>query len=67
MKSFVRVASVGLALGLAGCAAIYTSIEPAEDGSFTLTRIDQGFLTVSGAVERCEVSGDRFRCKEVAD
>ncbi len=66
MTKLIRAGLLCVAFSLVGCQGFYTSIERAEDGSYTLTRIEQGFLTVSGSVERCEASGDVFKCKRVA-
>ena len=66
MTNYIRVGLVCVALVLTGCQSFYTSIEKAEDDTYILTRIQQGFLTVSGSVERCEVSGDVFKCERVA-
>ena len=67
MTNFIRAGLLCVALSLVGCQSFYTSIERAEDGSYILTRINQGFLTVWSSVERCEVSGDRLKCTQVAD
>ena len=67
MTKFIRAGLLCVAFSLVGCQSFYTSIEPAENGSYTLTRINQGFLTIWSSVEHCEVSGDRFKCKKVGD
>ncbi len=46
-----------------GCAATFTDIERAADGTYTLTRIQQGFFSVNSKVFRCTERADGFLCK----
>ena len=63
----VRVAGLlaVVCLGVSGCAGAYTNIDRASDGSYTVTKITQGFWRVSGEVYRCEASGGNMTCTEL--
>ncbi len=67
MKSLPRVALIGIALLGTACASFYTSIEKADDGSYTVTRVRQGFWRIYGTVYRCAATttGRSLNCDEI--
>ncbi len=67
MTNLIRAGLLCVALSLVGCQSFYTSIERGENDSYILTRVHQGFWTVSSSVERCEALGDRFKCETISD
>jgi hypothetical protein len=65
--STLLIAAV-LGIGLSGCAATYTNIEPvgdAKDGKYRITEIKQGGMRLKGVVLECEGQGTTMKCKEV--
>jgi uncharacterized protein YceK len=48
-----------------GCATTYTSIQPAGEKSYYITRVKQGFFKVSGALYQCTADGKKMTCSEV--
>ncbi len=67
MTRIKLLALIALALFVGGCQSFYTSIERAEDGTYTLTRFNQGLLTVYGSVESCTITETRMICREIAE
>ncbi len=65
MKLLPAIGVLGICLWGAGCASIYTSIEKADDGSYTVTRIQRGFWTIHGQLYRCDESGGSLNCKKI--
>jgi hypothetical protein len=63
MKRFIILCVSALFLG--GCATTFTSIEPNVDGSYTLTRVKQGFFYVGGNVYRCNAEGKTLSCSVI--
>jgi hypothetical protein len=49
-----------------GCAGFYTNIEKSADGSYTITKVAQGFWRVRGEVYRCEGAGTAMTCRKIA-
>jgi hypothetical protein len=62
MKKLI-VALVGF--GLLGCQATYTSIQPAGEKQYYLTKTKQGFFKVSGVLYSCSAEGKKMTCTEV--
>ncbi|HXT98506.1 MAG TPA: hypothetical protein VN853_19565 [Polyangia bacterium] len=62
--NFAKVLLVFAAL-TAGCASTYSSIAKNEDGSYTLTKITDGFLRVKGSVFHCTGQGQTLNCAEI--
>jgi hypothetical protein len=56
---------VGLLLLGVGCAGVYTGIKRADDGSYTVTKITQGFWRVYGTVYRCTETGTTLTCAKI--
>jgi hypothetical protein len=56
-----------LLVGLAslGCSATYTSIQPAGEKSYFLTRTKNGFFKISGSIYSCTAEGKKMTCTEV--
>jgi hypothetical protein len=54
-----------LLLAGAGCAAAFTSIRKAEDGSYYLTEHKAGGFHQQGRVYKCSPSGDAMNCVEM--
>jgi hypothetical protein len=56
-----------LAVGFAtlGCTATYTSIQPAGEKQYFLTRTKNGFFKVSGTLYSCAADGKKMTCSEV--
>ena len=56
-----------LTIGFAtlGCQATYTSIQPAGDKSYFITRTKNGFFKVSGTLYSCTADGKKMSCTEV--
>ena len=50
---------------LAGCSAAYTSIQPAGENAYYITRTNQGFFKVSGTLYQCTAQGKKMVCTEV--
>jgi hypothetical protein len=51
--------------GLLGCQATYTSIQPAGENAYFLTKTRQGFFKVSGDLYSCTASGKKMTCTEI--
>jgi len=66
MKGFA-IALLGMALLAAGCQSYYSGIDKGEGNSYTLTRINRGFMRIYGSVYRCEAHGTSMNCTEIAD
>ena len=66
MKRKLGTAFVAMAmLSAAGCVRSYTNIDKAEDGSYTVTAVEQGFWRIHGQVYRCEPSGNTMTCTRI--
>jgi hypothetical protein len=48
-----------------GCQATYTSIQPAGEKAYFLTRTKNGFFKVSGTIYSCTAEGKKMSCTEV--
>jgi len=64
MKNLGKLLLVVAAL-TAGCASSYSSIAKNEDGSYTLTKITQGFFRLKGTVYHCAGQGQALNCSEI--
>ena len=62
MKKLI-VALIGF--GLLGCQATYTSIQPAGEKAYFITKTQQGFFKVSGTLYSCTAEGNKMTCTEV--
>jgi hypothetical protein len=51
--------------GMLGCQATYTSIQPAGEKAYFITRTKQGFFKVSGTLYSCTAEGTKMTCTEV--
>ncbi len=56
---------IAVALTSIGCQATYTSIQPAGEKAYFLTRTKQGFFKVSGTLYSCTAEGAKMTCTEV--
>lgn len=58
---------IGLALlGASGCASVYTNIERTGENQYLVTRVEQGFFSVSGTLYRCTAKTPiEMTCQEV--
>jgi hypothetical protein len=65
MRTIMLCALAAVTLG--GCATTYTSIERNGDKSYLLTRVRQGFFTVSGSLHQCTAESDaKMKCTLIA-
>jgi hypothetical protein len=63
-----RVVGAGLLAALAllaGCQAVYTSIEPAGENAYTVTSINEGFFHIYSNVYSCNASGNSMSCTRI--
>ena len=68
MKNLLLAGVVFLNVLLSGCASIYTSIEQNKDGTYTLTKTEQGFNSLTGSVLNCkEINEKSMECTEIDD
>jgi hypothetical protein len=53
----------------AGCAATYTSIRRADDGTYFITRTKQNAFTAWGTLHHCTASADgsAMQCETIAE
>jgi hypothetical protein len=65
MKSNLAKVLLVFATLTAGCASTYSSIAKNEDGSYTLTKITQGFFRIRGTVFHCAGQGQALNCSEI--
>jgi hypothetical protein len=66
MKAILMVVCGSLLVSATGCASVYTNIEKTSDNQYLMTRVKQGFFTVSGTLYSCQAAGDtKLKCKEV--
>lgn len=63
MRTKRIVATLLVALSASACASTFSSIELNEDGTYTLTRIRDGFASRSSKVYRCEESDEGLVCR----
>ena len=56
-----------IAVGLTsiGCTSTYTSIQPAGEKAYYLTRTKNGFFKVSGTMYSCTAEGKKMSCTEI--
>ena len=67
MRRLIPCLAAGvLCLTAFGCAGVYTNIEKAPDGSYTVTKVRQGPWRVQGELLRCEGAGTRMTCTRIA-
>ncbi len=70
MKKRTLLATLALALAapaLNGCASVYTNIEKDGENTYLVTRVKQGFFTVSGSLYQCQVVSEaKMKCREIA-
>lgn len=59
------IGTVATATLLSGCVTTFTSIEPREDGSYTLTRVKQGVFYIGSSVYHCTASEDSLSCETI--
>jgi hypothetical protein len=52
-----KLLMIVVALSSVGCASAYTSIQPAGDNTFYVTKTEQGFFKVSGTLYHCTAAG----------
>ncbi len=52
---------------VSGCAGSYTNIDKASDGSYTVTKVTQGFWRVSGELYRCSATGATMTCTKLGE
>jgi len=50
---------------LAGCSAAYTSIQPAGENAYYITRTNTGMFKISGTLYQCAAQGKKMVCSEV--
>ncbi len=63
MKRLLSTGLVAIAmLSAAGCVRSYTNIEKADDGSYMVTAMEQGFWRVHGLIYRCQPAGNTMTC-----
>lgn len=66
-RLYILALSALLALSVSGCATAFTSIEAREDGTYTLTRIKEGFFNISSNVYHCTAEGLTMKCNVIND
>jgi hypothetical protein len=64
MKNLAKLLLVFATL-TAGCASTYSSIAKNEDGSYTLTKVTQGFFRMKGTIYHCAGQGPALNCSEI--
>jgi hypothetical protein len=62
MKAFLLIV---VALSSVGCASAYTSIQPAGDKTYYVTKTTQGLFKVSGTLYQCTAEGKAMTCTEI--
>lgn len=62
MKALLIIATL---LSSVGCASAYTSITPAGDNTYFVTKTEQGFFKVSGTLYSCKAQGKNMVCTEI--
>jgi hypothetical protein len=62
MKALLILATL---LTSVGCASAYTSIVPAGEKTYFVTKTEQGFFKVSGTLYSCTAEGKKMTCTEV--
>ena len=50
---------------LSGCTSTFTSITPAGENNYYVTRTKNGFFKVSGTLYQCQGQGKKMICSEV--
>ncbi|MBC8555322.1 MAG: hypothetical protein H8D23_37385 [Candidatus Brocadiales bacterium] len=66
MKILLLTGFLFMNISLLGCASIYTSINQNKDGSYTLTKTEQGFMSLTGSVLNCkEINEQSMLCTEI--
>jgi hypothetical protein len=51
---------------LAGCSASYTSIQPAGENAYYVTRTKNNFFKISGTLYHCTGQGKKMVCTEIS-
>lgn len=64
-RKWLALLIVAVCLSSPGCAAVYTSISKANDGSYTVTKVRQGFFRVYGELYRCTANGESMTCTKL--
>jgi len=61
MKTITTIAlAAAFGVSAAGCGAnVWSNIRQNEDGSYTMTYVNQGFFRTYGEVYRCEAQGPK--------
>ncbi len=69
MKPAVLFILLATCAASSGCAATYTSIRRAEDGTYFITRTKQNAFTAWGTVHHCIASADggSMQCENIAE
>lgn len=60
-----KLTAILIGFGLLGCQATYTSIQPAGEKAYFLTKTKQGFFKVSGELYSCTAEGKKMTCTEI--
>jgi hypothetical protein len=56
---------VTIALVMSGCAGAYTSIQPAGENKYYVTKTHAGFFKQYGTLYYCDANGAQMTCSEV--
>lgn len=62
MKALLLIA---IALTATGCAGAYTSIQPAGEKTYFVTKTHQGFFKQYGTLYSCTAEGAKMVCTEI--
>ncbi len=65
MKNMKTLLLLAVGLSSLGCQATYTSIQPAGEKAYFITRTQNGFFKVSGTLYSCTAEGVKMTCTEV--
>ena len=60
-----KLLALFIGFGLLGCQATYTSIQPAGEKAYFLTKTENGFFKVSGQLSSCTAEGTKMTCTEI--
>ena len=63
MRLVTALLLVAIVMMGAGCARMYTSIDRNDDGSYTVTQNNVGFLRIYGRVYRCVELDRKLSCR----
>jgi uncharacterized protein YceK len=68
VRNLILVGFIFINMLLLGCASVYTGIEKNQDGTYTLTKSQQGFMSLTGSVLNCkEVNEKSIECNKIDD